>query len=91
MNRLKAKGERDGIKVEVEYIDGVILVDGDIDLYAEAELFTENPIAGTFYPGPQSMLNVHNNLKFHFFDNEDVHVEVEGELEEIPHEEGLIY
>ncbi|TLQ07572.1 hypothetical protein FEZ48_06210 [Marinilactibacillus psychrotolerans] len=90
MESLKAKGVKHGEALEVEYIGGKVFVNGDIDISYDVELFKKRPIAGTFYPGAETMLNVYNNLRNHFFDRQ-VKIEVEGELEEMPYEDDVIY
>lgn len=48
-------------------------------------------IAGTFVPDEESMLNALNVIQYHFFDDAPFSVEVEGDIGEIPYEDGMIY
>ena len=50
-----------------------------------------HPIAGTFFPEEESMLNVLNVLQYYFFDSKPSSVEVEGDIGEIPYEPNVIY
>lgn len=50
-----------------------------------------HPIAGTFCPEEESMLNVLNVIRYHFFDETPSSVEVEGDIGEIPYEPNMIY
>lgn len=48
-------------------------------------------IGGTYFPPVDSMLNVVNVLKHRFFDSRPTMIKVDGELEPIPYEDGVIY
>ena len=50
-----------------------------------------HPIAGTFFPEEESMLNVLNVIQFHFFDEKPYSVEVKDDIGEIPFEKDVIY
>lgn len=50
----------------------------------------QQPIGGTYYPPPETLLAAYNVLN-HFFFTELQSLEVIGEIEEIPYTEGLIY
>lgn len=52
---------------------------------------TAPPIAETYYPPVNSLNAAYSGFHNRFFDNDDFQVEVEGELEQIPYEEGVIY
>jgi len=49
------------------------------------------PIAETYVPPENSLSAAYNGFNNRFFPNDDYEVKVEGELEEIPYEEGVIY
>lgn len=90
MNRLKAKGKRNGVNIEIKVIEGNTFVDGDLDDTFDFKLHEQHLMAGTYLAEPKSMLNIFNNLQHHFFDG-PVEVEINGELEEIPYEDNRIY
>ena len=50
----------------------------------------QQPIGGTYYPSPETLLAAYNVLN-HFFFTELQSLEVVGEIEEIPYTEGLVY
>ena len=50
-----------------------------------------HPVAGTFFPEEESMLNVLNVVQYYFFDEKPSLIEVTGDIGEIPHEDGVIY
>lgn len=54
------------------------------------EMKKRHIIAGSFSPEEHSMLNIKNVLEFYFFD-EFVSLEVEGDIGELPYEEGVVY
>ena len=54
------------------------------------EMKKRHIIAGSFSPEEHSMLNIKNVLEFYFFD-ELVSLEVEGDIGELPYEEGVVY
>lgn len=90
MSRIISKSK--GSTITVEEKDGVITVlfDGVVDdvmkdlLDVAAE--TAPPMGGTFYPEQGTMLFYYNALT-----NMPGTVSVEGDIGEIPHEEGVIY
>lgn len=95
MARIKAIGKRSGIKIQVEVFmengSPVIEVDGDYDETLQEE-FNEllkniQPIGGTYYPQPNTLLAAYSVLQLSFFDN-IVDVEVIGDIGEIPTYEG---
>jgi hypothetical protein len=66
-------------------------IDKGIESVFRTILKKRHPIAGTFSPEEESMLNVLNVIQYHFFDDKPSSVEVEGDIGEIPLEEGKIY
>lgn len=56
----------------------------------KARINAASPIGGTYYPDETEILAYYHSLKTNFFD-ELMDISVEGELETIPYEEGLIY
>ena len=65
-------------------------VDPIYDRRFRAELAAEHPIAGTYFPGVNTMHNALGVLCEHFFDTVPK-ISIEGEIEEIPFDEGVIY
>lgn len=49
-----------------------------------------HPVAGTYYPEENSMMNVLNVIQYHFFDSTP-EVTIEGDIGELPFEENRIY
>lgn len=98
-NRTIAKGKCNGITREVfcTLEDGelIIDVDGFDDHEAErrlADLIKDQPpMGGTYYPEPNTLFAAFNVLKNTFFDDDNVEIEIEGDIGTIPHEEGVIY
>lgn len=88
----KIIAESKGSTITVEEKDGEInvLFDGVVDKAMEdlLEVAAKNapPMGGTFYPEPGTMLFYYNALK-----HMPGTVTVEGDIGEIPHEDGLIY
>lgn len=84
------------IEIECEKTNNEIItsVDGEenefVEEYLETLLSKRYPVGGSYCPPENSMLNVLNVLKYRFFD-ELISIKVEGEIEEIPFEEGKIY
>lgn len=77
--------------IEVELIDGELIVEPeDYQEQFDEMLRHQTPMGGTYYPPTNTLLAAYNVMKNMFFDTE-VDVEVIGELEEIPYEEGFIY
>lgn len=74
--------------------DLIFLFDNHFDSVKEKRIKEEmkkrHIIAGSFSPEEHSMLNVKNVLEFYFFDKL-VSLEVEGDIGELPFEEGVIY
>lgn len=89
---IDARGVRNGKKITVKVVNGLILIDGDIIISEvdEMDLTAANPIAGTYYPDRYSETNILNNLYFHFFDDPP-EIKTKGETEEIPYDEDVIY
>ena len=54
------------------------------------ELEKEHPIAGTYYPGINTMLNAYEVLQAWFFD-EPPKMDVDGELEPIPYQSNVVF
>lgn len=98
MAKIRAVGEHVGTVVETTCVD----VDGELHFFfnkgkdpALEEVFRmilkeRHPIAGTFTPDEESMLNVLNVVQYHFYDDVPS-VEVEGDIGEMPYEDGMIY
>lgn len=77
--------------IEVELIDGELIVEPEeYQERFDEMLQNPTPIGGTYYPPTNTLLAAYNVMKNMFFD-EEPDVEVIGELEEIPYEEGIIY
>lgn len=99
MATIKAVGMHTGDTVEVICID----VDDELHFFFNRGrdpalesiirkiLKERHSIAGTFFPEEESMLNVLNVIQYHFFDDAPFSVEVEGDIGELPHEDGMIY
>ena len=84
------------LNVTVEEKDGdiTVLFNGEVneDMQFLLEVDAENapPMGGTFYPEPGTMLFYYNALAHGGLFREFT-VSVEGDIGEIPHEDGLIY
>ena len=84
------------LNVTIEEKDGAItiLFNGAVndDMHFMLELEGENapPMGGTFYPESGTMLFYYNALKNGWLFNKFT-VSVEGDIGEIPHEDGVIY
>lgn len=94
MGKIIAKG--DGMTVAVEEHEGSIriLFDGEENEFMLGKLNDDveyaPPMGGTFYPQPGSMLGYYNALEKVFF-NKLTSIEVNGDIGEIPCEDGCIY
>lgn len=55
------------------------------------ELKKRHPIAGSYVPPEDSPLNLKNVIEFHFFDKKVDSIEVNGDIGELPYEEGFVY
>lgn len=90
MSKIIAKSKE--LTITVEEKDGAITVlfDGIVDKAMQdiLEIEAENapPMGGTYYPEQDTMLFYYNALK-----HMPGTVSVEGDIGEIPHEEGFIY
>ena len=95
MGKITAKGKKYGFKLTVEFELNKVLFDGQEDKLLEEELSElledPKPMGGTYYPPVDTLLNALNILQYHFFDEPAEEISVEGEIEEIPYEEGKIY
>ena len=49
-----------------------------------------HPVGGTYWPEKNTMLHVFNTLSDYTFDKL-IEIDCDGELEEIPYEEGVVY
>ena len=49
------------------------------------------PVGGTYFPLKNSLLSLYNLLANYFFDSQTEPIVLEGELEQLPYEEGIIY
>ena len=95
MEKIIAKGKKHGFDLTVEYESNSVLFNGKKDdlLENELSLMLEEPksFGGSYYPTEDSLLNVYNILQYYFFDEPADKITVDGELEEIPYEEGKVY
>lgn len=92
-----AKGKRAGKSMEVVCIekDGIHLFFNDHLNVQEEQDFMDimkerHVIDGTFCPEEDSMLNALNMLRYYYFD-EPPDIRTEGEFEELPNEDGIVY
>lgn len=98
MSKITGTGKIHGVLTTVtcEFVDGEIIINFDdikIACYENSfrnELKQHYSIGGTYYPKENSMLNVLNVLENHFFDY-PIKAEIEGYIDPIPFEEGIIY
>lgn len=95
MGKITAKGKKHGFDLTVEFELKKVLFNGQEDELLEEELSEmlehPKPVGGTYYPPTDTLLNALNILQYYFFDDAAEEIAVEGEIEEIPHEEGRIY
>ena len=95
MGKILAKGKKHGFDLTVDFEHNKVLFDGQKDKLLENELseMLKRPkaIGGTYYPPADSLLNAYNILQYHFFDSPAEEITVEGDIEQIPYEEGKIY
>lgn len=98
MGKIIATGVYCGHRITVEATleDGTIVIQADEQEVPEIqkrfdELVKVQPaMGGTFFPGDDSLLSAYNVLQNTFFDTlEDI--SVEGDIGEIPMEEGVVY
>lgn len=90
MAKIKAVGKRDGAELEITVDNGVTYINGVKEDIFDAAIYAQYPMAGTYYPEPDSMENALNTLSYHFFDDPP-EIETEGSFEDIPYVEGRIY
>lgn len=98
MDKVTATGTLFGqtIKVECEKRDGDLVLDFDgrenafFEKIAREGLEDVRPVGGTYFPPANSLLNAYNYFQYYFFDKL-TSIEIEGEIEEVPYEEGVIY
>lgn len=87
-------GHRLTVEVTKENQTVIVTFDGmdvpDLQDHFNELLEHQLPIGGTYYPDENSLLAAYNVLNTTFFDSLE-HIEVEGEVEEIPYEENKIY
>lgn len=100
MGKIKASGIYSGINVDFiieNSKDGVKVSDADgleSIIKKQVEICLKNErivIGGTYYPKKDSLLSVYIVLNNYFFDSKDFKIEIIGEIEEIPCEEGVVY
>lgn len=95
MSKITAEGK--DLTITIEEKDGniTVLFNG-----TEDELLLEDlndiaanspPMGGTFYPEPGTMLSYYNALKNGFFSDWLTSVQVDGDIGEMPCEDGCIY
>lgn len=95
MSKITAKGE--DLILTIEEKDGniTVLFNGmeDDKLLENLNELAESspPMGGTFYPEPGTMLSYYNVLKNGFFVDWLTSVQVDGDIGEIPCEDGCIY
>ena len=98
MTRIIATGKylNSEITVEVENDGGTLLLTmyGDeiphLQEHFEECISKQPAMGGTYYPEPDSMLCAFNVLQNTFFDSTP-EITIEGDIGEIPHEDGIIY
>ena len=98
MNKVTARGKYFGITITVDaFIDGgtlVILVDDEENPEIQNDfnemIKRQPPMGGTYYPEEDSLLAAFNVLSNVFFDKLES-INVEGDIGEIPYEDGIIY
>ena len=84
------------ITVEVTKEDGTLVIttygfeSPELQKDFDECIANQPPMGGSFYPKPDSMLAAFNVLSNKFFDTLE-EITVEGDLGEIPHEDGVIY
>lgn len=76
--------------------NGIIVYDTNRKLKLLKEIFDRyipliEPIGGTFYPEKDTMLGYYFLLKEGLYSNMVKELTIEGDIGEIPHEEGRIY
>ena len=97
MTTIKAEGIRNGQHItvfcckinKIKFLFNTI-IDPDKEQDIRNLMERRFPIAGTYYPETESMLNVLNVLQYHYFD-EPPEIVTEGEFEEMPYEKGVVY
>ncbi len=99
MGKVIASGIYCGHRITVEAVveDGtlLILVDGEFELPDLQKRFDElikvqPAMGGTYFPTENSLLTAYNVLQNTFFDTLEK-ISVEGDIDEIPNEEGMVY
>lgn len=98
MSKITAQGKFRGtiiiVEVTLEGNEQIVRVNEEIDedfqRYYDKLMESPPPMGGTYYPPEDSLLAVYNILENALFD-EAPRIEVDGVLEEIPYEKGLIY
>ena len=95
MKQIQATGKVKGEAVKVEWFDDIgFLFNGEKDGGYETdilyELSQDRPIGGTYYPETEK-LKIVAVLEGRFFDRHPETLEIYGDIEQIPHEEGVIY
>ena len=95
MSKITAKG--DGLTITIEEKGGsvTVLFNGSEDEMLLDDLnniaVNSPPMGGTFYPEPGTMLSYYNALRSDFFADLLSEISVEGDIGEMPCEDGLIY
>lgn len=93
----KIIAEDDDLIITVEENDGkiTVLFNGEEDAALHENLkeiaAKSPPMGGTFYPEPDTMLWYYNALKNDYFFDWLTRVDVEGDIGEMPNEDGVIY
>lgn len=100
MAKVKASGTFFGEKVTItcEELDGDLLIDFDgkendyLEELFRKELSVKHIIAGSYVPmTDEEMSNVINVLQFYTFEENHPEIIVEGEIETLPFEGGVVY
>lgn len=95
MSKLIAKGFLHGSErtIEVELVNNNLIINEKLlQPIFNHYLDHQEPIGGTYYPPKNTLLAGYNVLNTSFFDiGSKVNIEVIGELETIPSEEGIVY
>lgn len=98
MGKVIASGIYCGNRITVEVVieDGTLLIlmnekeVPDLQKRFDELVKVQPAMGGTYFPDENSLLTAYNVLKYTFFDTLE-EISVEGELEEIPYEENVIY
>lgn len=98
MGYIIAKGIYEGMKLEVVCVERENRLSFLFNKHQDPvklnllreEMKKRHPIAGTYIPDKEDMLNVLNVFKYYFFDDPP-EIEATGITEEMPWEDGVVY